>query len=117
MTRRRTGALPTVREICALIRMEGGEYVMLDADVAKLLDVSVARLNDRTWQKLAKLSEWVPWEWFVLELGHGRDPPLLYTLFGITEAITVVSDEPPSARASAILQRITQAFVKKDAGC
>lgn len=117
MTRRYIGALPTVREICEWIHLADGEYVMLDAHVARLLEVDVSTLNYRTWRKFSMLSELVSAEWFVHDQAYGRDPPQLYTLFGITEAMTVVSDDPPGVRESALLQRIAQAFVRKDAGC
>jgi hypothetical protein len=117
VTRRYVGALPTVREICELIRLSGGEYVMLDAHVARLLEVDVSTLNYRTSRKFSLLSDLVSEELFVHDQGYGRNPPQLYTLFGITEAMTVVSDDPPGVRESALLQRIAQAFVRKDAGC
>jgi hypothetical protein len=116
MTRPGSDSLPTVREICEMIQLEDGEYVMFDAYVARLLEVDVPTLNDRTWKKLAKVRELVSGDLLVHDKAQGRNPPQLYTLFGITEAMTVVRDEPPGVRETVLLQRIAQAFVKKETG-
>lgn len=114
MTRRRRGAVPTVEEIYDLILTIGGQYVLLDTDMANLLRVNVVTLNDRIWRSLALKCDKVPSEWYVLELNVGHDVALAYTPLGISEAI-IVSGKRSTVRGLMIAERIPEAFDIKEA--
>lgn len=113
MTRRRSGAVPTVEEIYALIIMIGGQYVLLDTDVANLLRLNVATLYGRVWRRLAPNCATVPSEWYVFDLNSGHDDEAhVYTLLGILEAIKISRQ-----RSTALAERIAQAFDIKEGEC
>lgn len=109
----RSGGLPTVEEIYALIIMIGGQYVLLDTNVASLVGLNVATLYGRVWPRLAPSCAKVPSEWYVFELNSGRDDEAhAYTLLGILEAVKVSSQ-----RSTALAERIVQAFDIKEGEC
>jgi hypothetical protein len=113
MTRRPGGAAPTVEEIYALIIMIGGQYVLLDTDVANLLGLHVDTLYYRVWLRLAPSCDKVPWVWYVLDLNSGHDDEAhAYTLAGILEAIKVSSQ-----RSTTLAKRVAQAFDIKEGEC
>ena len=112
---RRGGSLPTVEEIYALILMIGGQYVLLDSDLANLLKLNVATLADRVWRRLAPNCDKAPEEWYYFELNSGHDDvALAYTSLGCSEA-TKVSGRRSTARVLA--ERIAEAFDLKEGRC
>jgi hypothetical protein len=109
------GALPTVRQLCALIVKRQDKLILLDVETAELLDADVSILNDRMWQKMVNLTALLRSARCVIEIGKGRVQVRGYTQLGIIEAIGIVCTELQEKRLSALLQLIGKAFAKKQA--
>jgi hypothetical protein len=93
MTRGRSRALPTPRQLFVRIFEWQRKYILLDVVVAALLGVDVSILNDRMWKKMVALHGQVGAKRCVVELGRGRVQVLGYTLAGIIEAINIVNPQ------------------------
>ena len=116
-------ALVPVQQIESVIQIVRGEKILLDADLARLYDVAVRRLNEQLRRNLKKFpadfafrlsaAEWqaLRSQNAILKVGRGQHRkylPYAFTEHGALQAANILN----SSRATAMSVYIIRAFVK-----